>query len=67
MHYFDSTIIDGNIYLHQVGNKQNGEPLILAKSEVDIDDTARKELKRFFFLTLSKVSISILCMSQCCH
>lgn len=48
MHYFDSTVIDGNIYLHQVGNKQNGEPLILAKSEVDIDDTARKELKRFF-------------------
>lgn len=48
MHYFDSTAIDGNIYLHQVGNKQNGEPLILAKSEVDIDDTARKELKHFF-------------------
>lgn len=28
MHYFDSAAIDGPVFLHIVGNKQNGEPLV---------------------------------------
>lgn len=48
MHYFDSTVIDGGVYLHQIGNKQNGEPLVLSNSELIVDNKIRDDLKRFF-------------------
>ena len=48
MHYFDSTIIEGDIFLHQVGNKQNDEKLILSNQAVYIDDSVKTDLKRFF-------------------
>lgn len=48
MHYFDSTSIDGDIYLHQVGNKQNGESLILSSEPVTVEETVKKSLMQFF-------------------
>jgi hypothetical protein len=48
MHYFDSTSIDGDIYLHQVGNKQNGDSLILSSEPITVEDTVKKNLMQFF-------------------
>ena len=48
MHYFDSTAINGDIYLHIVGNKQNGESLILSSEPISVDDCVKKSLEQFF-------------------
>ena len=48
MHYFDSTTIDGDIFLHQVGNKLNDEPLVLSSQPLDIDDDITESLKEYF-------------------
>lgn len=48
MHYFDSTIIDSEVFLHQIGNKLNGEALVLSSLPLSIDDDVRKSLKIYF-------------------
>lgn len=48
MHYFDSTAIDGPVYLHIVGNKQNGEPLVLTSSPLNLNQELRASLQRYF-------------------
>ena len=55
MYYFDTTMIDGPIYMHQVGNKLNGEPLILSSEELSISQDALRCIKRYF---LSSFKIS---------
>lgn len=48
MHYFDSTIIDSEVFLHQIGNKLNGEALVLSSLPLSIDDDVRQSLKIYF-------------------
>ena len=48
MHYFDSTAIDGPVYLHIVGNKQNGEPLVLTSSPLSLNQELQTSLQRYF-------------------
>lgn len=48
MHYFDSATIEGSVYLHQIGNKQNGEPLILSKAPLKLNEDISLSLKRYF-------------------
>lgn len=48
MHFFDSTTISGSVYLHQVGNKCNNEPLVLSSKPLDISDPIKKDLKQYF-------------------
>ncbi len=48
MHYFDSTAIDGPVFLHIVGNKQNGEPLVLTSSPLNLNQELRASLQRYF-------------------
>lgn len=48
MHYFDSTTISGQVYLHQVGNKCNDEPLVLSNNPLDLTDPIKKDLKQYF-------------------
>ena len=54
MYYFDSTMIDGPIYMHQVGNKLNGEPLILSSEELSISQDALRCIKRYFLSSFKK-------------
>ena len=48
MHYFDSTIIDGDVFLHQIGNKLNDEALVLSSQPLDISDDIKKSLMSYF-------------------
>ena len=48
MHYFDSTTISESVYLHQVGNKSNDEPLVLSSNPLELTDTIKKDLKQYF-------------------
>lgn len=48
MHYFDSTAIDGPVYLHIVGNKQNGEPLVLTSNPLTLNQELQTSLQRYF-------------------
>ena len=48
MHYFDSTTISGSVYLHQVGNKCNAEPLVLSSNRLELTDSIKKDLKQYF-------------------
>lgn len=48
MHYFDSTTISESVYLHQVGNKSNDEPLVLSNNPLELTDTIKKDLKQYF-------------------
>lgn len=48
MHYFDSTTISGSVYLHQVGNKCNDEPLVLSSNPLELTDSIKKDLKQYF-------------------
>lgn len=48
MHYFDSTAIDGPVFLHIVGNKQNGEPLVLTSNSLELDQELQTSLQRYF-------------------
>lgn len=48
MHYFDSTTISGSVYLHQIGNKCNDEPLVLSSNPLDLTDSIKKDLKQYF-------------------
>lgn len=48
MHYFDSTIIDGEVFLHQIGNKLNDEALVLSSQPLDISDDIKKSLMSYF-------------------
>lgn len=48
MHYFDSTTIDGPVFLHMVGNKQNGEPLVLTNSPLGLSDDVMPNLQQYF-------------------
>lgn len=48
MHCFDSTTISGYVYLHQVGNKCNAEPLVLSGNPLNLADPIKKDLKQYF-------------------
>ena len=48
MHYFNSTTISESVYLHQVGNKSNDEPLVLSSNPLELTDTIKKDLKQYF-------------------
>lgn len=48
MHYFDSTTIDGPIYLHQVGNKLNNDRLVLSEKPLEISNNLLKDLETYF-------------------
>lgn len=48
MHYFDSTTISGSVYLHQVGNNCNDEPLVLSNTPLVLSDSLKKDLKQYF-------------------
>ena len=48
MHYFDSTTISESVYLHQVGNKSNDEPLVLSSNPLELTDAIKKDLKQYF-------------------
>lgn len=48
MHYFDSTTISESVYLHQVGNKSNDEPLVLSSNPLELTDNIKKDLKQYF-------------------
>lgn len=48
MHYFDSTIIDGEVFIHQIGNKLNGESLVLSSQPLNISEDIKKSLKVYF-------------------
>ena len=48
MHYFDSTTIDGPIYLHQVGNKLNNDKLVLSERPLEISNDLLKDLETYF-------------------
>lgn len=48
MHYFDSAAIDGPVFLHIVGNKQNGEPLVLTSNPLALNQGLQTSLQRYF-------------------
>lgn len=48
MHYFESTTISGHVFLHQVGNKCNDEPLVISRRPLDLTDYIKIDLKQYF-------------------
>lgn len=48
MHYFESTTISGHVFLHQVGNKCNDEPLVISRKPLDLTDYIKIDLKQYF-------------------
>jgi len=48
MHYFDTASISGPIFLHIVGNKQNGEPLVLTDTPLELSKELIPNLQQYF-------------------